>query len=519
MELPLKGRCFEMVLNNRVFVFGIILILMALLFTVYSYNAQTLTFITPDETINYAFSLLYKDTGSLAYYEELNQVSDNIIRPRGVLVNEEQKLVPAKFVGFPIYYGTFAVITGNSGLLYLTHIFSILGLTFIYILGRNLFGKREGLISIFLLSMFPPYWYWSNFPLFENVFASVVFILSINFYVRFLQSFDLRHGIIASMFLGVTFSVRPDTAIFLILPMGVLALAYLKKRWGKVLLKYIFLYVLIFLLVITPFLMWNKWNYGGYLKTGITLQGLVPMPGLIWNKENSVHVLFTNLNLLISSMTHTYFILLLLGVLSLLLENKWNLKKVYTCLTLISILIFSIHYLTGFPPKREIILHESYNRYFLPIYLMSIPIVSSYTVELKNLPFKKVIVPTYIAIMIVLFSTLVVDNLEPQWKWREGYEHIREQILSNTENNSVILIWGLDKIIYPERRVAIINFIHDKDLASKMCEITVNLTKKGIPVYIYRYGPFNFNKFNKKIVSKGLKLIRVDNKLYKIIKS
>ena len=57
----------------------------ALFFIIYSYLSFDLPdkFVSPDETVNYHFTQLYAQTGELRYSEDLNDVADGIIHPRG----------------------------------------------------------------------------------------------------------------------------------------------------------------------------------------------------------------------------------------------------------------------------------------------------------------------------------------------------------------------------------------------------------------------------------------------------
>lgn len=110
--------------KNRFIIIVFFLIIFAF---IYSYNTYTPAFITPDETLNYAFSQIYAETGNLYYEEELNSIAGGIIRPRGVKYIDN-KIISNKFIGFPFYYGTIIVLTGADLLPYLTLFFSCIGM-------------------------------------------------------------------------------------------------------------------------------------------------------------------------------------------------------------------------------------------------------------------------------------------------------------------------------------------------------------------------------------------------------
>ena len=207
-------------------IIGICVILAAAFTFLYSFNTYGTAFITPDETINYTFSIQYRETGQLSYEESLNDIiGPNIIRPRGVDILEGQ-IVPNKFLGLPFYYG--ALSTVDDALLFLlTPLLACLGALAVLLLGKELFDRSNGVISGILLLILPVYWYWANYPLIENVFAAAVFALGLVYFFRGLRIPSLKYYAFAALFLGIAWNVRPDTVLFLI-PLLLLLIPYWK---------------------------------------------------------------------------------------------------------------------------------------------------------------------------------------------------------------------------------------------------------------------------------------------------
>ena len=164
--------------------------ILAILFAfIYSQFTSYPAFTTPDENGNYRFSILYRETGNLYYEEDLNAIAQNTIVPTHAVVCQE-RVVPLKFIGLPIYYGSLSAIS-EEVLPYLTPIIAVFGALFLYLLSKELFGRSNGIISLLLVFILPPYWYWSNYPLMENVFGSVFFTLGLVYFFKGLSSFSL----------------------------------------------------------------------------------------------------------------------------------------------------------------------------------------------------------------------------------------------------------------------------------------------------------------------------------------
>lgn len=511
-----------------------LLVIFAIAFAFFcSYGTYTLGFITSDETINYTFSLLYKNTGKLYYEEPLNDLADNIIRPRGVILRNG-KLVPTKFVGLPIYYGNIIKVMGEKTLPYLTPCFASLGLFFIYLLGRELYGRKNGLISAFLALVFPPFVYWSNFPLMENIFASVFFVLGLWAIFRGLKTKKIIYYLLAPISLGVAWNVRPDTTLFLV-PLALVLLINIRK----INIKFLLVGLAIFLLTVSPILIINKQFYGAMLATGQTPtsdnnepSGIItslPPPGkrsiqaIVEHKD----VLFNNIRIL--NKAAPLFFFFGIGIIycfkrqnmnKKLGENSkspimTNLSKWYCGFILLSILVFTFFYLTGVPATRPVLLHNSYTRYFLPLYLACLPLLSLFIQEL--LDFNKLVIVLFVTIFIFCNISFFLPILKKNWEYRESLSQTADFIVENTQSNSVIFTRTLDKAIFPRRKVAIISSLLENE-RNKIGEIVDSLFAKDIPLYIYDYN-LDLNSIRFELEKRELSLERIkDSSLYKIAK-
>ena len=486
---------------------------------IYSYNTYTPAFITSDETINYAFSQIYAETGNLYYEEELNSIAGGIIRPRGVRYIDK-KIISNKFIGFPFYYGTIIVLAGADLLPYLTLFFSCIGMLSIYLLGNELFGLENGLISFFLLGFFPSYWYLSNFPLFETIFASVFFILGLLYFIKLLNAQYISYSLLTGIFFGISWNIRPDMVLFFI---PVFLISVLKIR--KLKLRTLVISFIIFICIISPVLLLNNDIYGGYLTTGHTVDTassegstkVIPTPGILWQDDYSI--LFDNSKNLIN--TIPLFPFFIIGFLICFSNNnffKSNSRNMYLFIILLSILIFSLYYLVGCPQKHGGGLHESYTRYSFPIILASIPIFSLFIQKLRGSGNNtKLAVVLIIMLFIVSCIFTTYPQLEQEWGPRESQIRITNFIEENTEPNSIIFTRGLDKIVYPTRKVATINYLPEETKEREIAEIAANLYKNKVPIYIFMYSS-NTSSIEKELTRQELQLEKIGcERLYKFV--
>ena len=169
-------------------------------FLIYSYVAfvSPPKFVSPDEVTNYLFINLYSQSGELAYSEDLNEIAHGIIHPRGSFYLDG-KLVPVKFIGLPVLYGTVAVITPDI-VRFLTPLLAVVGAIFFYLLVRDTINSKIALLSFLLLLTIPPYWYWSSLVMFENVAGCVMLIISLRYFFKLLNTREVSHYIFSGLF-------------------------------------------------------------------------------------------------------------------------------------------------------------------------------------------------------------------------------------------------------------------------------------------------------------------------------
>ena len=488
---------------------------------------------SPDGTVNYLFSTLYAENGSLLYNDYLNTFGENIIRPNGVLLVNEN-FVSMKFIGLPLYYGSYATIIGTNFIPYFTLIFSIIGIFFIYSLGNQLYGRTNAIMSSFLFLMLPYHLYWSFRPLMENIFGAIIFVLGIAYFFRFIRENEIKNLMLAALFLATSFNIRPDIILFLI-PLVLILIINLKKIGFRVIL----ISLIIGLITITPILLLNNDLYGGYLSTGqSTIHSISP------GQKSSVQALYEMalINLTNLSNSTPLFAFIIMAGIFIMFQKKSHLQsnRTYIFFIIIALIIFIRFYLTGAAPWQGGGLRESYTRYILPLYLVSVPLLLKSIQNFQHFINKcnhsskigNKFVILLIAIFLIINIPFVFSTLDSEWSTRNKYAQITNTVSENTESNAVIFLTDFDKYVYPKRKVATIKNLLSENKEKAVVDIMANLSKQNIPLYFYQQNWycaktsyfFDFDKFVYELQANDkLELILIEKdisgNLYKIVVS
>jgi 4-amino-4-deoxy-L-arabinose transferase-like glycosyltransferase len=516
----------------------ILIILGTIFFFIYTYNTLTPSFRTPDENCNYFFSLHYAQNGSLSYKEDLNDIAYNTIAPLGSRITTNGKIVPGKFIGFPIYYMPFITVIGEDILPYLTPLFACIGIFFIYLLSKTLFGEKNGIITCILLLIFPPFWFWSNFPLFETIFASLLFVIGLSYFFRSLERPILSSYILTAIFLGTAFNIRPDM-VLLFIPLFIILLLKLKETN----LKYLLFCILIVILVISPILILNNQLYGGYFTTGNNLNGgefesgtnLLTIASTAAKRD--IFAIVPNLAYYIE-IAPLFFASLLFASLFFLVNRSEkasgsSCNKCYLLFIILSFIIYVVIYQMYPSPNYRFgkPIQESFIRYLMPLLLSTLPLFSRVFQQLNKFDKRKIVVVLFAFIFVVSSVTYTLSDrgLYETWEIRLEESAIHDCITSNTESDSIICMGWMERTVYPDRRV-----IPDQRLVGNnseekikmMAEIAKNLLDRENPLYLYKYRAELFDDFSTVrhiFKSKDMKLKLIENNgrydiLYKIEK-
>ncbi len=502
-----------------------------------------LKFFSPDENANYIFTELYQETGSLAFFEKYNLISEDIVKPRSYF-SYLGIIKPVSFLGMIIIYGNLAKIFGSGLIPFLTPLFASLALFFYYLLVKLLFGSKNAFVSFLLFFSFPVLIYYSARSMFHNVLFLSFFIIALYFLVLlqkrkipilklnrkkyYYEIFckDFVYAILCGLFFGLAVGVRASELIWL-LPAGFLFFIFNVKKynWSRILMIFSG-----FILALVPILYYNQLLYGspffgGYREMNTSIETISQASGGFFKSFLSGN--FEEARALIKSIFNTFFyfgfhpkqsfimffrycvqmfwyifIPAIIGFFYFIFSDHKKFKKVWTygvswfLLSLILIIYYGSWKFVDNPDPHSFTIGNSYTRYWLPIYIGLFPLVAVFIFKIKDIfgfikkdKIKKVagnFLSSLILIVIIFLSFRFVyagseEGLKHYFlKSNEAQTEIRE-ILSLTENNAVIITEYHDKFLFPERKVIVGRFNDDN-----MNKNYYNLTKY-LPVYYYSF--------------------------------
>lgn len=530
----------------------------------FNYLTQKDNFIkwaSPDETANYFFTKNYATTGGLVVAEKYNLISDNIIHPRSFRAEYDQ-LKPMSFLGIILIYGNIARIAGVDTIPYLTPLFGAIGIIFFYLLVKELFDQRIGLIAASLLAAFPPFIYYSSRSMFHNVLFVVLLIAG--FYFSLLMNknqTDKKHEspldhilknfiypALSGGIIGLAIITRTSELLWLGPTLLFLWLANIRNTG--------FIKLAVFLcfafLSILPVLNWNQVLYASPTNSGYpemnTSISAVSSAGSQLAKEtiNNVNkgklavnrILFEKIKNTIFyfglnpyqslKMFYYYFYLMFAwlfwgataGFIVFLLKYK-KISKGQICFILSLILLSTIllFYYGSWkfhdnPDPNAKTIGNSYTRYWLPIYLGAIPFASLLIVRLSRVFKFKFLINTIrlvavAAIMIYSVNFIMFyseESLTATIKKQQATRQEFDEVIKNTPENAVIISRYHDKLFFPERKV-ILGLFNDDNMNMAYAKLA-----KYVPLYYYNFtfGQKDLDYLNKtKLAKAGLKIKQI----------
>lgn len=510
--------------------FLFLLLLAAALFSIYSHNTVDRFFDTQDETINFFFINNYIETGKFSYIEEVNSVAENAVRVQETEIAGNNTVFARTFPGVVVFYApTIALIKDVAR--YITPVFALVAILAMFLLVRELFSERAAILAALLTAVFPPFAYWTNFPLMINVTASSLTLLGIFCCVKAVKASATRYYVLSAFFAGVVTTMRMDYAALFAIGAGLslLYLAFLKQWKGVV--AGLLSWGLTFGIAVLPLLLINRSLRGEDLQTGY--QYNVPF----FYHSPSLKYLFHNLFTVANAITYAYILLAVLGGV-LLCRGVMRRKPspsaddvlhrslvAYYLIFLASgtVLYVAYHLLWTLPPARPIFLQESFNRYLLPLYLFFLPLCGYLMGRLTSINMTRIVSPIIIGAIIVFSLIYTVDNLQMIWKARVSYRDAGNYVLRNTEDNAVIMTGNYDKLFFPERKVVSINILvyeERKQIEDISAGIAYNiLNVKQLPVYFFNTfakEQFDMNEFKSSLEKRKLQINTLGSVFYSI---
>jgi hypothetical protein len=482
-------------------------------------------FLSPDETANYFFAKNYAKTQDLAVFEQANLFGEEIVRPRSIR-SDHGWLKPVSFLGIILLYGKIATYLGTWIIPYLSPIFASLGIVFFYALIKKLFGRQTGLIVALILATFPVYFFYTVRSMFHNVLFTV-FLLGasyfiviclpdrqkikkkfFNFSLSYKQILSYLWALLAGIFLGGAAGARSSELLWL-LPVLFIAWLFYVRRLGFTRLV---LVVAGFILALLPVFYWNQILYsspfyGGYGEMNTSIQEMSAAGGKILHtnlSKESFSRYREAFNVILDNVFYFgyhprqsldmfyYYVMVMFPLLCVLtffgffifvVQAFRKIKRgpilyllVWFVLSSILVLYYGSWQFYDNPDPSRFTIGNSYTRYWLPMYIMAMPLAAlfivslakaiSKTVKLKEaLPSRERLRKMLYFLVAALISGIWIfsSSIFVLFGSEEGlmtlyYNHFRDKenaqaILELTEDNAIIITQYHDKQLFPERKI------------------------------------------------------------------
>jgi len=577
--------------NWQIIILSIAAIIFLFIYSWYPYQVAKDTdfkFASPDETANYFWAKNYAAGLGLTYFEPLNLIADDAVTPRSVR-SDNGTVKPVSFLGIILIYGWLAKTFGPWIIIYLTPLFAVIGIFCFYGITRRVFNDKIALLSALMLFALVPYWYYAARSMFHNVLFIDLLLIGIYFLIdgtRIEQMKRIKTDFIfiflSGIFFGLAIMTRASELIWLAPVMLITWLAvwrFPKPLRGFGNLKDCFLKLFIFafglILALLPMFYYNQVLYGGWFKFGYNRPAAVEaqskiavnnvnaenINGIASSPRSAVDLLAMtkrfmpaqiNIKQAGKSFINYYAIMFwhlfwpaFFGGIWLLYNWKKidNPQKLYLVVFIISSMILGLYYgswkIQDNPNPASFTIGNSYTRYFLPMYIMSLPLAALLIIKLSSLlsfPRKRESrvnyneIPAFAGMTVLIVIFLILNFQAAVWGKEEGLLTMKnnlvkdaelvESMFSHIEPEAIIISERFDKFLWPKYKVIIGN-LSDKSHPQAYAE----LAEQGIPLYYYGFifPPGDFAYLNSRKLAEvnlELEIIKLDEEsrigLYKL---
>jgi 4-amino-4-deoxy-L-arabinose transferase-like glycosyltransferase len=489
-----------------------------------------------------------RNDSALFYFEPLNLAARDVVVPRSVR-SDSGMVKPVSFLGIILIYGTLAKIFGPGIIIYLTPLLAAIGVLFFYGIIKKIFDEKIALFSAVMMFALAPYWYYASRSMFHNVLFVDLLLVGVYFLINGTRIERMKRlpvgkaGIrtdfififLSGIFFGLATVTRASELIWLLPAMLIIWLSYFKQiGWRKLI-----IFICGIFLALAPMFYYNHslygsvFNFGYSTKENIFLSSpfLEEGKGVVVSKNNASEINFETKTVL-DKMTKfilpfgfhpravwqnfvNYYIVLfwylfwptLLG--GILYLWQWRQKdkrqKLYFFVFVFTGVILSIYY--GSWVIQDSIklgvdtIGTSYARYFLPMYIMSLPLVAMFLIwcmSMVSFPRKRESskfiseIPAFAGMTVFVAAFVALNFQTAVFGAEDGLNYTAKnlaqdkarvaQILNLIEPNAIIATKHLDKMFWPKRKVISTN-LSDR---IKNQAIAV-LLQNNIPVYYYGF--------------------------------
>lgn len=468
---------------------------------------------SPDEQANYIFTKNFANNFSLSVKDDLNLDLFGLVHPRSTVVIGNA-ILPGSFIGLPVFYGLIGRALGDSSILFITPFFAVLAvLAWRETIKKFFKDQKLADISAIALMIHPAFWYYGGRVMMHNIAFISFLIFSVWFLVPNVERWGKASPnaqrwvecLFAGVMVGFALAFRSSEVVW-VGGLVVIGSYYLYQRSKSIKKPLIFLATIA--VVLLPFLAINNHYYGGYLESGYTVETPIPtqtstsasiqninepLPGVLGLFfPFGIHELAIVRNVYkYCFQIYPWMSLLAVAGLAIVVVKHRKEKNWQALLIMLGALsvwlgvVYGSWTFTDNPDPRVVSLGNSHVRYWLPLFILSSPLIAKAILELslklKNKIKPKITITTITVILIALSAHLVFFGQDGFVATRSAlgeFEQKRSKVLEKTEADSIIIVDMADKYLWPERSVV-------EPLRSEVTYQMIPILIESAPLYYF----------------------------------
>lgn len=418
---------------------------------------------SPDESANNFFINQKNTTGSFSYQTPLTPEQLTNFHPRSMVV-QGSTVLSGSWPGLLIAGHWLDSVFGSKAHYVLVPLLSIVGLLALYQIGRRYWEPKWCWLAVSLLALHPAWVQFQTLPLFHNgAFVSLLLVVGW-LLVRQQEKPSLKRAAVFGLAYGAALFFRPSEILWTG-PLVAIVLLSMPNGW-----KWLSTTVVITAAVQIPWLLQNHQLYGqwlasGYAPAGFTAandQEITGRQTKIWDVLKPAGGQWTwNF-----WSTVWWFVVLLQpawSLAALVALGRYYHRKMVTWTKIIKLSLATMFGLwlivyygswSLYPnvPATTVGSLASYVRYWLPLYVAMAAGVTVFFRQWSTQPFLKVIVIAAV-FMSQVFTVMAHPNagLVHRHQQQATISAKITQVVSQTENNALIVAGQFDKYLYGQR--------------------------------------------------------------------
>ena len=447
-------------------------------------------YISPDETAAAHFVHRVSKTGlPSGPYSELAILLEDRVYPRS-MVSVNGELLPGSFLGLPMLYGVVVALVDSWVMWILTPLLTVLAAFGLYRLVSRWRPGSVALLSAGLFLLHPAVWYYSARGLMHNVlFIDLLLIALWLFVVRPMKGI-LLNDILVGLLVVLAVMTRTSEVMWLGAAVVVLCVAYWRsfswQRVGSLLAGGIIGLMLLFGM--------NTLVFGWPLTTGYTV-GQIDTQSLdlaAGDALDAVEVLpfgfhprnaWTHFLAYGAGMFWWLSLLAVIGLVLLVRSVSWKRwvapVGVGLALSVWLVLMYGSWEIHDNPDPTVITMANSYVRYWLPMYVLSIPLIALVISKVRVGWIRYVLMIGLLCLNVYAVFFQGQDGLLSVRETLVRSEEIQLSVLAHVPGDGLVIVDRADKLFFPWREVM---YPLRTDETYDAMPVVID---QGVPLYYY----------------------------------